>query len=168
MLTLEQAIKIGKYKISGGEEFLWKCFGPNAHYLDFYVEGYFKEFSIVYDSETQKVYQARVGDEYNNYCLTHPEYVEAYELEAKTRNTEPYGAYSDTCYTKLEVTEDFIEKASAIVDGRYYDTRIKIELEMPDEDLLLLCLDAHSKDITLNQLIEQVIEAEIERHSDEL
>ena len=39
---------------------------------------------------------------------------------------------------------------------------------MPDEDLLLLCLDAHSKDITLNQLIEQIIEAEIERYNGEL
>ena len=162
MNTLEQAISIGKYKISGGSEYLWGCFGPDVSYLDFSLPGINKHYGLLFDTKTQTVYRASVGDEHNNYCITHPEYIEAYEYECASRGVEPYTVCDEQFYTKLSVVTDFTEKASAIIEGREYDARIMLELELEDTELLALCLDAHSKDITLNQLTEQLIKAAIE------
>ena len=35
MLSLEQVCKNFEFKISGGSEFGWPCYGPNVRYLDF-------------------------------------------------------------------------------------------------------------------------------------
>lgn len=162
MITLEQAINIGKYNVSGGSEYLWRCFGPDVRYLDFNVPGINKHYGLLFDTKTQTVYRASVGDEHSNYCIIHPEYIEAYEYECASRGVEPYTAYDEECYTNLLAVDDFVEKASAIIEGREHDTRIMLELKLKDIELLALCLDAHSKDITLNQLMEQIIEAAIE------
>ena len=49
--------------------------------------------------------------------------------------------------------EDFEEK----LDGRS-----EIEIDLPKEELYQLMLMAHEKDITLNQLITQVLQAKID------
>lgn len=38
------------------------------------------------------------------------------------------------------------------------DNRTTIQLEFSDEDLLVLCLLAHERDLTLNKFCEKVIE----------
>lgn len=65
--------------------------------------------------------------------------------------------------TELEVDEDFMEKFSAIVAGQDYDTRIRIPIELPDDDLMRLMLMAHEKDITFNELVIQIIMDEVNK-----
>jgi predicted HicB family RNase H-like nuclease len=60
-------------------------------------------------------------------------------------------------YTDLDVAEDFLNKAGAIVTGQSYDTRITVPLEMSDDEQLRLMIMAHEQDITLNQLVEQIL-----------
>ena len=68
-------------------------------------------------------------------------------------------------YSELEVIEDILEKASAIVDGRLYDTRISVPLDLTDEDFMVFARSAHEKDITFNQLVERALSAAINNHS---
>lgn len=164
MITLGQALKAADYHIEEGSRYCWKCFGPNARYLDFYTSTSLY-FSVVYDTETQEVYKASVGDYENSYILISPLYKTAYEEEALERGVEPYALDDYTKYTVLEVDDDFLEKASAIVRGEHYDTRIKIELEFSDEEFIAIARAAHELDITVNQYFEQVLEAEIARYS---
>ena len=43
------------------------------------------------------------------------------------------------------------------------DNRVEIELELTDQEWYTLMKMAHEQDITLNQLVERVLTAEIER-----
>lgn len=67
-------------------------------------------------------------------------------------------------YCELELAEDILEKATAIVSGRVYDTRVSVPLELSDEDFMLFARSAHERDVTFNQLIEQVLKAAISDH----
>lgn len=80
---------------------------------------------------------------FNNWCC---EYAQAIELETK---------------------EDLMEKFSAIVSGQDYDTRIKIPIELPDDELMRLMLMAHEKDITFNELIIQILMDEVKKVQNE-
>ena len=43
------------------------------------------------------------------------------------------------------------------------DNRVDVEIELTDEEWYTLMKIAHEQDITLNQLVEQVLAAEIQR-----
>jgi hypothetical protein len=64
-------------------------------------------------------------------------------------------------YYDLELAEDILEKSSAIVAGKPYDTRVLVPLELSDEDFMSFATLAHKKDVTFNQLIEQALRAAI-------
>lgn len=69
--------------------------------------------------------------------------------------------------TELEVDEDLMEKFSAIVAGQDYDTRIKIPIELPNDELMRLMLMAHEKDITFNELVIQIIMDQVKKVQNE-
>lgn len=59
--------------------------------------------------------------------------------------------------TELETDEDLLEKFNAIVQGRDYDTRVSIPIDLPEDYLMALMLEAHRQDITFNQLVVNII-----------
>jgi hypothetical protein len=122
--------------------------------------------SVVFDTETQTVYEAEVCDYTRNraYRLINPEYVEAHRKEANQRNVNMNQAWDDVNFVDLDVKEDWLEKAQAIVAGKDYDTRVQMPLDLDNELLFDLMKRAHEQDITLNQMIEQVLRAAIEQH----
>ena len=58
---------------------------------------------------------------------------------------------------KLEVLRDLIEKISALVNGKEFDSRIIIELDLEEDILNLIYKNAHEMDITVNQYIEHLL-----------
>jgi len=50
------------------------------------------------------------------------------------------------------------------VAGRDYDTRVSIPLELGEEELFRLMSMAHEQDITLNRLVEQIIQQVVDKH----
>lgn len=149
-MILEQFIKIANYHIVGGDKFLWDCYGTNARFLDFYDDDDL-HFSVIFDVETQRVYQVRVGNGTYDYVLFDPEYKSAYFAEAKARSV---------CLnaTELELVEDFMKKAAAIINREPFDDRIDVELNLPDDLLFSALMQAHKADITFNEYIQRVIE----------
>jgi hypothetical protein len=166
MITLQQALDVGQYKITGGAEYQWKCYGPNARYMDFHHETYDKSFSIIYDTKTQEVYEAEVSDHTKNNCyrLINPNYKDDYFYEAESRGVDAKQAYDDVEFIDLDVDQDFMEKAHAIINDLPYDERVCIDIELPDHILLTLMKMAHEQDITFNQLIEQIMIKELEQY----
>jgi len=61
------------------------------------------------------------------------------------------------------VADDFIEKATAIIAGEDYDTRVQIQLDIPHDLLYKLMLQAHESDITLNEFILKILQDVIDR-----
>ena len=153
------------YRITGGSDFCWSCFGPNARYIDCESHemdiGHQNEFStsIVFDTVTQTVYQVEAHDYQNNRCYRwiDPDFVNAYKQEAKERDVDYRQAYDDVNFVDLDIAEDIIEKITAIVRGEDYDDRVSVPLVLDKEEIFDLMSIAHKRDITLNQLVESIL-----------
>jgi len=57
-----------------------------------------------------------------------------------------------------------MEKAQAIVEGREYDTRISIPLDIPNDELLKYMIMAHERGMTFNDYVEEALKYAIEEH----
>jgi macrodomain Ter protein organizer (MatP/YcbG family) len=65
----------------------------------------------------------------------------------------------------LEVEEDFLEKAKAMFNGQEFDTRVQVPIDLDDRLMLKLCMQAHERDITLNKMIEILLQETIDLHT---
>ena len=167
MITLKEFMEICDYRITEGSEYCWQCFGPSAYRLDSWNqdhEGH--SVSIIFDTQTQEVYEVSAYDYRNNraYRLINPDYKDAHDDEASNRNVDFNQAWDDVNYVDLDVDDDFIQKALAIVNEEDYDTRVSVPVDFTDQELLTYMKIAHERDITFNQLVEDALRAAIEEH----
>jgi hypothetical protein len=166
MITIKEFMEICDFKITEGSDYCWQCYGPNAYRLDSWnqdQEGH--SVSIVFDTRTHVVYEASAYDYKRNraYRLINSEYKQAHDDEAADHNVDINQAWDDVNYVDLEVDDDFIQKAQAIVADEDYDTRVEVPLTLTDESLFELMKLAHQADMTLNQYVEQLLRQAIER-----
>jgi hypothetical protein len=170
MITLKDFMETVGYRITEGSDYGWNCYGPDAYCLDSWngdQDGH--SLTIIFDTRTQEIYEAQAHDYKNSrdYLLTNPKYQALRDEEANYRGVDKSEAWDDFKYTDLEVEEDFLEKARAIVSSEDYDTRIKVPLTLDDSELFELMKMAHDRDITLNQMVEQILQAVIDNHREE-
>jgi hypothetical protein len=157
------------HRINGGSEYTWNSYGPNARYLDF--ESEYAHASVVFDSVTQVVYQADIDAKQDGddglpgpYRWINPLYCQGYMGECKERGVEPFEAWDHVKYIELETVEDFLEKAHAVFNNLPFDKRIVVPLTLGDDEMLKLALEAHKRDITLNKMVEVLLQAAIDNH----
>lgn len=170
-MYLKKVNEITNHRITEGSEYCWNCY-PNARYLSY--ESEFAHVSVLYSTETQEIYEADVSVKVDNwfdedknmrpYRWLNPEYKDAMISEAKTRKVKWRKAWDDVKWIDLEVEEDFLEKAKAIFNGESHDKRIQVPIELEDDVMLELCMEAHKRDITLNQMVEKVLREVIDTH----
>ena len=168
MLTVKEWMELVEYRITEGDSYLWKCFGDKAFSLSAWngdQDGW--SMNMVFDTDTQTVYTVEVCDYSRNkaYRVINPDFKRAHDDEARTRGINAKEAWDEVDYVDLDVDDDFIEKGRAIRDGVDYDTRVSMPLTVPDDVLFELMKKAHDQDITLNQLVEEVLWAAI--HAEE-
>jgi hypothetical protein len=89
--------------------------------------------------------------------MINPKNQEKHEKEALARNVNLNEAWDECDYVDLDVVDDFTQKALAIRAGEPYDTRVQVEVDFSDEDLLQYMKIAHERDITFNELVEQAL-----------
>jgi hypothetical protein len=171
MITLKDFMETVGYRVTEGSQYMWSCYGENAYRLDYWnqvQDGH--SISIIFDTRTHTVYEASAYDypRERAYRLINPDYKQAHDQEAETRGVDVNQAWDDVDYVDLDVDGDFLEKARAIVEGRSYDTRVQVEVDFTDEELLTYMTLAHEQDITFNQLVERALVAAIEQHREEL
>ena len=165
MITVKDFMEIVDFKITEGSDYCWDCYGENAYLLDSWnqdQEGH--TVSIVFDTRTHTVYEASAYDYRRNraYRLINPEYKQAHLQEAQDKDVDVNQAWDDVNYVDLDVDLDFLEKARAIVADEDYDTRVQLEVQLPDDVLLQLMKAAHDRDITFNQLVEIALQEAID------
>jgi len=156
---------IGKlnYRITSGSEYQWNCY-PCARFLDF--ESEYATISVVFNSDKQMVYEITVDSKkatHRPYRWIDPDFLDAYESEARKRDIDPEIAWEKTKYIVLETENDILQKTTAIFKGETVDPRIEIELTLDDETILELAKQAHSRDITLNKMVEIVLQQFIDQ-----
>lgn len=151
-----------KYRITEGSEYHWTCFGENVHQID---SGKHNQYTIcvTFDTVTQHVYELQAWDYVKDktYRWIDPAYVKAYKKECKKHNVGFKNAFDDVDYIDLELAEDLLEKAHAMVEGVDYDERVSVPLTLEDDVLFELMKRAHEADMSLNNFVEHVLETEI-------
>lgn len=153
------------HRIVNGSEYQWQCFGPNVRFLDY--ESEHAHASVLFDTVTQEIYEATVSSKDESlrpYRWFNPETKQDYLDEALERGIDPNNAWDDVNWCDLETVEDFLEKAEAIFNGETFDTRVQVPIELDDSELFQLMKMAHERDITLNQLVEEILWQVINAH----
>jgi hypothetical protein len=169
-MKLDQTNQSFEHKITGGSEYGWHCW-DDARYLDY--ESDFAHVGVVYNTKTQTIYQAEVSvksemwsTDIRPYRWLNPISKDAYLAEASKRNLDPDIAWDDVKWIDLETEEDFLEKATAIFNGDEWDERIVVPLDLADDLILQLAMEAHKRDITLNKMVEIVLQEVIDRRKE--
>jgi hypothetical protein len=171
MITLKEFMELADYKITEGTQYGWDCYGPNAYQLDSWNQkhdGY--SLCITFDTHTHEVYEVQAHDYKRNraYRLINPDYKFGYDDEAAGREVDANQAWDDVNYVDLDVDDDYIQKALAIVSGEEYDTRVSVPVDFTDEELLIYMKLAHDRDITFNQLVEDALRSVIDEYKSDL
>jgi hypothetical protein len=171
-MKLAQVNEAMDHRITSGSDYHWNCF-PDARFLDY--ESEYAHVSILYSTVDQTVYQADASikhgvwpndDRYDKpYRWTNPTFKDAYISESKERGVDSNQAWDDVKWIELETDEDWLEKSKSMFNGDYWDTRIQIPINLEDDVMLKLCMEAHKRDITLNKMVEIVLQEVIDKHN---
>jgi hypothetical protein len=162
MLNMREWMELVDYKITEGSDYGWDCYGPNSYTLDSWNGVHGKggyNFSIVFSTKSQKVYEVTVCDYTNDraYRMINPNNVEKHRKETVARDVNINDAWDGVDYVDLEVDDDFIQKCRAILAGEDYDTGVLVPIDLPDDLLLQAALEAHKRNITLNAYINMAL-----------
>lgn len=161
-ITLKEFMQAIDYQITDSSPFQWQCYGRSAVYFDSEAEDY--TVNAVFDLENQTLCEMSAFDYsrkrayrfFNGDCQTR------YTSEAESRGVDPDEAWEGVKVTNLEVAKDMLEKTKAIVEGRDYDTRISVEIDLEDSELFSLMKLAHQQDVTFNQYVENLIQTQLD------
>jgi len=165
-MNIKDFMEVINYRITEGSDFCWTCFGNHAFMLSSWNgdhDGW--SLNITFDTKTQEVYLVESCDYKRNraYRLVNPQYKATYFDYAREHNSHYMNqAWDGINYVDLEVEEDWLEKARAIVADRDYSTDVSVPLDLDDGELFTLMKMAHERDITFNQLCRKAIQAAID------
>jgi len=146
------------HRITGGSEYQWDCYGFNVRFLDY--ESDYAHASVVFDTTTQTVYEATVSSKDESvrpYRWLNPETKDLHLHECKEREIDSNVAWDDVKWVDLETMEDYLDKASAIFNGEGFDERVQVPLDLSRDELFNLMKMAHERDMTLNELVEEIL-----------
>lgn len=165
MTTLKDFLEAIEYKITEGSDYLWQCYGPDAHQLDSQTEEY--TINTVFDKSDQTVYQLEAWDYRTDryYRWINPLFIDDFKEECKEREIDYRNAIDTINFIDLELAEDLLEKARAIMANEDYDTRVQVPLTLGREETFELMQMAHAQDITLNQLVENILRRMIDEQT---
>jgi hypothetical protein len=169
MVTLQQYFELVNYRITEGCDYGWQCYGPKAHMLSawngVHGDGGWST-NVIFDTDFQTVYEVEICDYTNNraYRMINPDYKSQHDEESHDRGELGNQAWDDVEYIDLDVVEDFLEKARAIIAGEDYDNRVQVPLDLDDALLFELMKQAHDRDLTLNQMVEDILRNVISAH----
>lgn len=160
MITLKQWMETVDYRITEGCNYGWQCYGHDAYQLDSWngeQDGH--SLCVIFDQKTQVVYEVQAHDYVNDraYRIINPDFAQAYKQEAASRASWMLEAWEGVDYTDLEVDEDWLEKARAVVAGEDYDTRVSVPIDFSDEELLTYMKLAHERDMTFNEFVTEAL-----------
>jgi len=161
MITMKEWMELVNFRITEGSDYQWQCYGNNAYHLDSWngeQDGH--SFTIIFDTKDQTVYEVQAHDYVHQraYRMVNEDFAKKMKKESKHRGINKNEAWDYVDYVDLEVDDDFIQKCLAIQAGEDYDTRIQVEVDFTDEDMLQYMKLAHSMDITFNELVEQALQ----------
>lgn len=164
-MTLEEIISTVQFKISGGSQFMWSCYGPNARYMDF--DSGFKDVtaSCIFDSKTQAVYECHAYVGGKGYRWFNPDFIKKYYEESFAKGFDPRIYYDDCHYCDCEVESDILDKLKTLFQTGSCSNEIIIPLNLTKEQEDIFNSLPAGTDI--NQFIEEALLEKIKSMQDE-
>ncbi len=168
MISLKEFMEVVDYRITEGSDYTWNCFGEDARPYSLSAwngdhDGW--SFNITFDTKTQDVYVVEACDYKNQraYRIINPLFKADHDEFASVEYPEHKDqAWDDVDYIDLEVEDDWLEKARAIVNGQDYDDRVKVPIDFSDDELLKYMKMAHDRDMTFNAFVEEALRQALE------
>lgn len=167
-MNLSEIIKITNFKMN--EEnipFLWNCFGKNARILDFNSNNLSYSVSCVFDSETQKIYEVNICSSDSKYYRWIDEnFIEIVKKEYCDKNIDFKKATDELNWIDLDNTEDVLRKVTQVIENGVCDEYVVINLDLEKDVIFNLSMLAHEKNITLNEMIVEILRKEMNKKND--
>lgn len=115
--------------------------------------------SLICSLRNDETYEVQLCDfkRQRAYRIINEKYRTAHADYVATQNETYDQAWDEVSYVDLETDEDFVEKATKVMNDEEYDTRVVIPFELPDDVIYTLMKEAHRKDITFNALISETL-----------
>ncbi len=156
-MKLSQINEATQHRITGGCDYLWNCW-DNARFIEYGSD--YADASVIMNTKTFEIYEASVApkNEGKPYRWLNPKYSQLMIDESVSRGQDYTKAWDEVKWVDLDLTEDFLEKLKAIMDGEPFDDRVQIQLDLTDAEILRLALMAHERDITFNQMCVEILE----------
>jgi hypothetical protein len=136
-------------------------------------ESDYAHVTVIFSTINQEVYEAEVSvkrdawkEDMRPYRWLNPDSKDFMIIESEKRKIDWQQAWDDVKWIDLDVEEDFFEKAEAIFNGQVFDARIQVPVELDNDTLLKLFTMAHERDITLNELITEILQKVIDEHNE--
>ena len=133
MNKFQQLITAAQFQITGGSEYQWNSFGYTARFLDFNSPEFKVDLSLIFDSETQEVYQATMYINESSFRWTNPSFLDGFKKESYERDIDPRLSSEDTYFTDCDVFDDFVSKVSESFTTGTCDTSVLISLNFTPE-----------------------------------
>lgn len=166
-MKLEQFITATRHQITSGSEYQWQCYGDHARWLDagWTQDGDRWSAAAVFDSRTQQVYECQVADYRTNraWQWRDPTVAPAHDAEAQERGVDAGVAWDAVPWLPVTNEQEMLHRISVTTDSRE-----TLELELGEDEMLRICMQAHELDMTLNQYVEMVLRRYIEQHHPEV
>lgn len=127
-MTLMEVIKQCGARVSGGSEYLWTCYGPNARYLEF-ADVVGSEYAhVIHDTKTYEVYEfaLHVPGQDQAFVWRKTDTAGEYLAECRAHNVQPNVAWDNVYYSVVD--EDTIMQYAKDIGEMYYD-----DLPIPEE-----------------------------------
>lgn len=164
---MEAYIRAIEFKITDGDNFLWKCFGPNARFLES-LDGDF-HVSAVFDTVTRRIYEASISSTYSGdigYRWIDMDYIEAYKEEAASRNVDWMQLCDDKRWAMTDDFDDIIDKITKITRGEEYDPRVILYLELDDDVKEMVENAATLLGISIEEFVERALKETIKEEQE--
>jgi hypothetical protein len=129
-MKLLDVITSANGRISGGDPFLWDCYGDFSQYLEFRDANGLGYAHCIYDTRTYIVYEIHmeVPQQELPFRWLNDSTRTAYYKEAEARGVEPDFAWDEVGYIHLDTEELALEYLKDIGEGNYE----KIEKLLPN------------------------------------
>ena len=114
ILTLKELNTIFKYCIVDGSKFLWSCYGHHARTLDY--EADYWNAMVVFDTETQVVYEASIYLDNLTFRWISPLWKDKLLAESLNRGVDSKKAYDDVSFNDISA-ECFLLVSNDIVNN---------------------------------------------------
>jgi hypothetical protein len=128
-------------RCSGGDEFMWSCFGENANYMEFRdVDGNGCSH-CVFDTKTYRVYQVHVevpliSNEAESpvqaFQWIDPEFSQGHIDESNSRGVDPDVAWDDVRYINIDDEATILQYVKDVGETYYDDLPIQETVQIKE------------------------------------